>query len=166
MSQIQEQPQSEKLEEKILLIRRVSKKTTGGNYVTFSAVVVVGDRNGKVGLGIGRGLEVPPAIQKAITQAKKNMITVPIIKNSIPHQVELKFKAAKILLKPAPEGTGLKVGGVTRVILDIAGVNNASGKIIGSRNQVVNAYAIMEAIKKLKIRGARFQKEAKTTSTE
>lgn len=164
MAQIQEQPQGEKLEEKILLIRRVSKKTTGGNYVTFSAVVVVGDRNGQVGLGIGRGLEVPPAIQKAITQAKKRMVTVPIVKNSIPHQIQLKYKAAKILLKPAPEGTGLKVGGVTRVILDLAGVNNASGKIIGSRNQVVNAYAVIEAIKKLKIKGPKVEAETKKAS--
>ena len=80
MAQIQEQPQGEKLEEKILLIRRVSKKTTGGNYVTFSALVAVGDGKGRVGLGIGRGLEVPPAIQKAITQAKKKMVTIPMIK--------------------------------------------------------------------------------------
>ncbi len=166
MAQIQEQPQGEKLEEKILLIRRVSKKTTGGNYVTFSALVAVGDGKGRVGLGIGRGLEVPPAIQKAITQAKKKMVTIPMIKNSIPHHVELKYKAAKLLLKPAPEGTGLKVGGVTRVILDLAGVNNASGKIIGSRNQVVNAYAVIEAIKKLKIKGQPVEEKAAKKSKE
>lgn len=142
--------QEEKLEEKVLLIRRVSKKTTGGNYVTFSALVAVGNGKGKVGIGIGRGLEVPPAIQKAITQAKKNMIEVPIVRESIPHQVMVKFKAAKLLLKPAPLGTGLKVGGVARVILDLAGVYNASGKVIGSRNQVVNAYTVIEAIKKMK----------------
>lgn len=147
-----ETPQQEKMDEKILLIKRVSKKTTGGNYVTFSALVAVGDRKGKVGLGIGNGLEVPPAIQKAISHAKKHMIEVPMYKSSIPHHIMLKYKAAKILLKPAPEGTGLKVGGVTRIILDLAGVYNASGKIIGSRNQTVNAYAVMEAIKKLKQR--------------
>jgi small subunit ribosomal protein S5 len=138
--------------EKVLLIKRVSKKTPGGNYVTFSALVFVGDRNGKVGIGIGRGLEVPPAIHKAITSAKKHMITVPMHKNSIPHEVKLKYKAAKILLKPAPEGTGLKVGSVTRVILNLAGINNASGKIIGSRNQTVNTYAVMKALKMLKQR--------------
>lgn len=142
--------QSEKMEERILLIRRVSKKTPGGNYVTFSALVAVGDGKGKVGIGLGRGLEVPPAIQKAITQAKKNLVEVPIFKSSLPHSILLKYKAAKILLKPAPEGTGLKVGGVARVILDLAGVYNASGKVIGSRNQVVNTYAVIEAIKRLK----------------
>lgn len=136
--------------EKVLLIKRVSKKTPGGNYVTFSALVVVGDKKGKVGIGVGRGLEVPPAIQKAIAYARKHMIDVPIQKNTLPHEVLLKFKAARIYLKPAPEGTGLKVGSVARVILDLAGVNNASGKIMGSRNQVVNTYAVMEALKRLK----------------
>ena len=142
-----------KLEERVLLIKRVSKKTTGGNYVTFSALVAVGDGKGKVGIGIGRGLEVPPAIQKAMTKARKHMITVPIYKSTIPHQVILKYKSARLLLKPAPEGTGLKVGSVVRTILDLAGIYNASGKIIGTRNQVVNTYAIMEALKKLKKRG-------------
>ena len=134
------------IEEKVLLIRRVSKKITGGNYVTFSALVVVGDKKGKVGIGLGRGQEVPPAIQKVITYAKKHLIAVPIKNKTLPHQVMLKYKASKILLKPAPEGTGLKVGSVARVILDLAGVENASGKIIGSRNQVVNTYAIMKAL--------------------
>jgi len=137
-------------QEKVVKIKRVSKKTTGGNYVTFSALVVVGDKKGKVGIGLGRSLEVPPAIQKAISYAKKHMINVPIRNKTIPHEVRVKFKAARILLKPAPEGTGLKVGSVTRVILDLAGVENASGKIIGSRNQIVNTYAIMKALSLLR----------------
>jgi small subunit ribosomal protein S5 len=160
MNQTKEQTQSEaaeKLNEQILVIKRVSKKTTGGNYPTFSALVAVGDGKGRVGIGTGRGLEVPPAIQKAITQAKKRMIDVPIYNESIPHQVLLKYKAAKLLLKPAPQGTGLKVGGVARIILNLAGVYNASGKIIGSRNQIVNAYAIMEAIKKLKVKNPKLK---------
>jgi len=141
----------EKIEEKVLLIRRVTKKTSGGNYVTFSALVAVGNRKGKVGLGLGKGAEVPPAIKKAINYAKKHMISFPIEKKSLPHPILLKYKAAKILLKPAPPGTGLKVGSVVRTILDLAGIENASGKIIGSKNQVVNSYAVMEAIKKLKV---------------
>lgn len=140
------------IEEKVLLIRRVSKKTTGGNYVSFSALVVVGDRKGKVGVGLGRGLEVPPAIQKAIRTAKKNMVEVPMHKTTLPHSVMLKYKSGVIMLKPAPEGTGLKVGSVARIILDFAGVSDASGKIIGSRNQIVNSYAMMEALKKLRKR--------------
>lgn len=145
------QPTEEKkYEEKVLLIKRVSKKITGGNYVTFSALVVVGDKKGKVGIGIGRGLEVPPAIQKAMSYARKHLINVPIYKNSLPHPIKLKFKSANVLLKPAPEGSGLKVGSVARVILDLAGINNASGKIIGSRNQLANTYAVIEALKRLK----------------
>jgi small subunit ribosomal protein S5 len=159
----QEKNIGEKLEERILLIRRVSKKITGGNYVTFSALVAVGDGKGRVGVALGRGLEVPPAIQKAIVQAKKNMITVPLYKTSLPHQILLKYKSAKLLLKPAPEGTGLKVGGVARVILDLAGVYNASAKLIGSRNQVVNAYATIEALKRLKTRPEVVVKESKKT---
>lgn len=142
--------ENKEYQEKVVKIRRVSKKTTGGNYVTFSALVVVGDKKGKVGIGLGRSLEVPPAIQKAISYAKKHMINVPMRNKTIPHEVRVKFRAARILLKPAPEGTGLKVGGVTRVILDLAGVENASGKIIGSRNQIANTYAVMKALSLLR----------------
>ena len=153
-----EQPQEDKkLEERVLLIRRVTKKTTGGNYVTFSALVAVGDGRGNVGVGLGRSLEVPPAIRKAITAARKKMIHVNLFKSTIPHAVEVKFKASKIILKPAPEGTGLKVGSVARTILELAGVHNATGKILRSRNQIVNTYAIMKALKKLKTKKAHTQ---------
>lgn len=151
---VEEKKEDQKFEERVLLIKRVSKKIPGGNYVSFSALVVVGDKKGQVGIGLGRGLEVPPAIHKAITYAKKHLIKVPIYNNSIPHVIKLKYKSALILLKPAPPGTGLKVGSVTRVILDLAGIYNASGKIIGSRNQIVNTYAVIEALKKLKVRSS------------
>jgi small subunit ribosomal protein S5 len=143
-----------KMDERVLLIRRVSKKTTGGNYVSFSALVVVGDGKGKVGIGVGRGLEVPPAIQKGIAQAKRHMIDIPINNDTLPHEIIMKYKSSKLLLKPAPPGTGLKVGGVVRAVLDVAGLNNASGKIIGTRNQITNAYAVIEALKMLKPRKA------------
>jgi len=144
--------EEKKLEEKVLLVRRVSKKIPGGNYISFSALVAVGDRRGNVGVGLGRALEVPPAIQKAISYAKKHMIKVPLFKKSIPHDIKIKYKAAKVLFKPAPEGTGLKIGSVARIIFDLAGVENASGKIIGSRNQIVNAYAVLKALSKLKLK--------------
>lgn len=140
---------TEKYKEEVLLIRRVSKKTSGGNYVTFSALVAVGDGKGRVGVGLGRSLEVPPAIQKAISYAKRNMIEVPIRNTTIPHQVQIKYKSARLLLKPAPRGTGLKVGSVTRKILELAGVENASGKIIGTRNQISNTYATIRALQKI-----------------
>src|SRR3989339_302808 len=149
MSDIKEEV---KLEERILTIRRVTKKTTGGNYVTFSALVAVGNGKGSVGVALGRGLEVPQAIKKALLKAKKNMIIVPLHKSTIPHEIKLKYKAGMIFLKPAPEGTGLKIGSVARVIFDLAGIHNASGKIIGSRNQIVNTYLVIEALKKLKHR--------------
>lgn len=139
-------------DERVLHIRRVSKKTTGGNYISFSALVAVGDGKGSVGVGLGRGLEVPPAIQKGIARARKRMVRLPIFNDTLPHEIILKYKSSRLLLKPAPPGTGLKVGGVVRTILDIAGVNNASGKIMGTRNQITNAYAVIEAIKKLKPR--------------
>ena len=148
----QTNPEEKKLEERVLLIRRVSKKTFGGNFITFSALVVVGDRMGQVGIGLGRAAEVPPAIQKAISYAKKHMLTVPLFESTIPHQIQIKHKAAKILLKPAPLGTGLKVGSVARAILELSGVKDASAKIIGSRNQIVNTYAVMSALRQLKTR--------------
>lgn len=135
-------------EEKVLYIRRVSKKTTGGNSISFSALMVVGDGKGKVGIGLGTGREVPQAIKKGIAKAKKRFVTVPLYKDTLPHDLRLKYKSARLLLKPAPPGTGLKLGGVVRIILDVAGVNNASGKIVGTRNQITNAYAVIEAIKK------------------
>lgn len=149
-----------KLEERILQIKRVTKKTTGGNYVTFTALVAVGNGHGNVGVALGRGLEVPQAIKKALLRAKKTMITVPLYKSTIPHQIKMKFKAGKIFLKPAPEGTGLKIGSVARAIFDLAGIHNASGKIIGSRNQTVNTYLVMAALKKLKMRSLPVAKEA------
>ncbi len=144
-------PQEEKkYEEQVLLIRRVTKKTTGGNYVTFSALVVIGDRRGNVGVGLGNSKEVPAAIQKSIANAKKNMIFVSVKDTTLPHMVYTKFKAAQILLKPAPKGTGLKVGSVARPILELAGFQNVSGKIIRSRNQIANAYGVIKALKSLK----------------
>lgn len=141
---------NEAIEERVLLIRRVSKKTPGGNYITFSALVAVGDKKGKVGLGLAKGLEVPIAIKKAVNYAKKRMVKIPIYKKTLPHEVKVKFKAAKIILKPAPAGTGLKVGSVIRAILSLAGIENASGKVLGSRNQINNAYATLKALKSLK----------------
>lgn len=134
--------------EQVLQIKRVSKKTPGGNYISFTALVVVGDRAGKVGIGFKRGLEVPQAIKKAIAYAKKHMIEVPIEGKTLPNSFTVKYKAAKIMLKPAPAGTGLKVGGVVRTILSIAGYENASGKILKSRNHLSNAYAVMKGLSK------------------
>ena len=143
---------ADNLEEKVLLIRRLSKKTKGGNYISFSALVVVGDKQGKVGLGLGRGLEVPQAIKKGLAHARKNILTVPLYKETIPHDIRVKYKGAELLLRPAIQGVALKVGSVARPILSLAGVTNASGKILRSRNQITNAYAVMYALQSLKTR--------------
>lgn len=140
----------DKSKEQVLIIKRVSKKTSGGNYITFTALVAVGDGAGSVGLGTGRGLEVPTAIQKAIAKARKSMFKVPRVNVTLPHMIMAEYKSSKILLKPAPEGTGLKVGSVARTILELSGIQDASGKIIGTRNQTTNAYAVLRALKKLK----------------
>ncbi len=161
MRQFRDQP-NDGIDERTLLVRRVSKKTTGGNHATYSALVAVGDRNGRVGVGLGRGLEVPQALGKATTYARKHMITVPRVEHTITHQLTVSYKAAKILLKPAPEGTGLKIGGVARVLFDLAGIYNASGKMLGSRNQIANTYAIMKAFQLLKPRTARTPKQTDT----
>lgn len=140
------------IDEKVLLIRRVSKKTPGGNYISFSALVGVGDKKGKVGVGLGRGREVPQAIRKAINFARKHMIVVPLYKNTLPHDIKVSYKGACIILKPAPQGVGLKVGSVVRTLLRLAGVANASGKILRSRNQIANSYAVMKALMMMKTR--------------
>ncbi len=137
------------LQEQVLHIRRVSKKTPGGNYITFSALVVVGDGKGKVGVGIAKATEVPFAIEKAVRRAKKSMIKVPMRKGTLISDIQVKYKAAKIYLKPAPAGTGLKAGSVVRKILEVAGVKDISAKLMGSRNKIANAYAIIEAFKNL-----------------
>lgn len=142
-------PKSE-YDEKVLVIRRTSKKTTGGNSITFSALVAIGDHKGKVGVGLGRSIEVPSAIAKAMSDAKKSMITVPLVNNTIPSSVMVRYKAATILIKPAPQGVGLKVGSVVRSILNLAGVDNASAKIIRSRNKINNAYATIIGLKSLR----------------
>lgn len=138
--------------EEVLEIKRVSKKTTGGSAMSFTALVVVGDRKGRVGVAMGRGLEVPQAIRKAVKNARKQMITVPLYNDTLPHNVLTKFKAARILLKPAPQGSGLKVGSVVRSILTLSGVKNASGKVLGSRNKATNARGVMKALQSLQPR--------------
>ena len=135
--------------EEILSIRRVTKVVTGGKNLRFSVFVAVGDKNGRVGIGKGKAREVPLAIQKAIEKARKNMIQIPIIGTTIPHPVLAKFGAAKVLIKPAAEGTGVIAGSSVRKILELAGIKDVLAKILGSRNPITNAYATMEALKML-----------------
>jgi len=136
-------------EEIVVEIRRISKKTKGGNTIRFSALVVVGDRKGKVGVGLSKAPDVRSAIIKSTNYAKRRMITVPLKSSTIPYSVKQKFSAAKILLKPAPSGSGIIAGGAMRVVLEAAGIKDAVGKILGSRNKISNVYATLEALRQI-----------------
>ncbi len=139
-------------EEKIIQINRVSKKTKGGNKIGFSALMVVGDKNGKVGVGLGKAPDVASAIKKGISVAKKHLIEVPIVRGTIPFRIDLKSGAAKIILKPAPRGSGVIAGGAVRNVVTAAGIENISSKVLGTKNQASNVYATLEALTRLAAR--------------
>ena len=142
-------PEVKEFEEKVVQISRVSKKTKGGNKMGFSVLMVVGDKKGKVGIGLGKAPDVVSAIKKGIKKAKKKMILVPLDGTTIPFKIELKKGAGKVLLKPAPKGTGVIAGGPVRALVEAAGVRDISAKILGSDNQASSVYAAFEALKKI-----------------
>ncbi|HAU65026.1 TPA: 30S ribosomal protein S5 [Candidatus Woesebacteria bacterium] len=133
-------------EETVVQINRISKKTKGGNQIRFSALVVVGDRKGKVGVGLAKATDVRNAIRKAIEAAKRKLILVPLVGTTVPYSVSEKFSAAKVLLKPAPPGSGIIAGGPMRVVLEAAGIRDAVGKILGTKNKISNVYATLKAL--------------------
>ena len=137
------------LKEKVVAINRVAKVVKGGRTFRFSAVVVVGDENGHVGVGNGKASEVPDAIKKAIEDAKKNFVTVPVVGTTIPHEYVGKFGSANVLLKPAEEGTGIIAGGSVRPVLELAGYRNIRTKIIGTNNPRNVVYATIEGLKSM-----------------
>jgi small subunit ribosomal protein S5 len=136
---------------KMISVRRVTRMFKGGRRLRLSVMVVVGDQNGKVGVGLGKGEDVRSAQEKAINAAKKNLIQVPITGNTIPHQVFYKKGASKVLMKPAAPGTGIVAGSSMRMVAEMAGIKDVLGKIIGrTSNNVSNAYATIEALKTLR----------------
>ncbi len=136
-------------EEKIVQVNRVSKKTAGGNRIGFSVLVVVGDKKGRVGVGLGKAPDVSSAVRKGSSYAKKHLISVSMKGSSIPHEIRIKMGAAKILLKPAPAGTGIRAGGAVRAVVEAAGIHDIVSKILGTDNQASNVYATLEALKQL-----------------
>lgn len=137
--------------EKVVQVNRVSKKTQGGDIRSLSVLAVVGDKKGKVGVGLGKARDVQAAVKKATLAAKKHFIEVPLKDGrTIPHDVFMKYGAAKVLLKSAPEGTGVIAGGAVRVVVEAAGITDIVSKTLGTKNQASNVYATLEALTKVK----------------
>jgi len=136
-------------EELVINIDRVARVVKGGRRFRFKALVVVGDRKNKVGVGVSKGADVQAAISKATDVAKKNLITIPITNATIPHDAEVKLSGARVLIKPAAPGTGIIAGGVVRQIIGVTGINNMLSKSLGSTNKVNIAYATIEALKSM-----------------
>ena len=137
------------LKEKVVAINRVAKVVKGGRNFRFSAVVVVGDEQGHVGVGNGKAAEVPDAIRKAIEEAKKNLITVPVVGTTIPHEFVGKFGSAKVMLKPGVKGSGIIAGGSVRSVVELAGYRDIKTKVIGTNNPRNVVYATIEALRNM-----------------
>ncbi len=144
------QPVEKEFDERVVQVNRVSKKTKGGNRMSFSALVVVGDRKGRVGVGLGKAADVSSAVRKASTYAQKHFITVAMHGTTIPHSTQVKYGAAVVLLKPAPTGSGVIAGGAMRSVVEAAGIKDVVGKLLGSRNKITNIYATISALEGLK----------------
>ena len=150
------------LKEKVVAINRVAKVVKGGRTFRFSALVVVGDENGHVGVGNGKAAEVPDAIKKAIEEAKKNLVEVPVVGTTIPHEYVGKFGSASVVLKPAAEGTGVIAGGSVRPVLELAGYKDIRTKVIGTNNPRNVVYATIEGLKSMKTAEQIAHKRGKT----
>ncbi|MBI4280663.1 30S ribosomal protein S5 [Candidatus Uhrbacteria bacterium] len=149
-SEREDESREKEFEERVLDLARVTRVTKGGKRMRFRATVVIGDRKGRVGFATEKGADVALAVGKANRVARKRLIRVPLVRETIPHETRAKFSAALVLLKPAPPGTGVKAGGATRVVLELAGVPNIVGKQLGAANKINNVKAVMEALKKLR----------------
>lgn len=156
----QEKPE---FEQRLVDLARVTRVMAGGKRMSFRACLVLGDMKGKVGLGVAKGADVSAAISKAAIQAKKHMITVPIVNDTIAHEVHKKFKAAKILIKPAVQGTGVKAGGAVRTVLELAGVKNIVSKQLGASNKLNNVKATILALESIKMANTAAKKSKNAT---
>lgn len=140
-----QKPESEFID-KVIQIKRVSKKTKGGNQIHFTALVVTGDKKSRVGVGLGKAKSVADAIQKAIQKGRKSMTNIPAVNGTISKVIKYKFKGGIILLRPGKEGSGLIAGGAVRSVVELAGIKDIASKIIGSKNKSINVWATLQAL--------------------
>jgi small subunit ribosomal protein S5 len=146
----EEKKPEEEFEEKVVQIDRVAYVVAGGKRMRFRAVVVIGNRNGKVGVGVSKAVEIPNAVAKAKTQARKRLIEVPIKNGTIPHPIKYKYGSAYIFMKPASPGTGIIAGGPIRAVVELAGITDILSKMLGSHNKINNVMATYEALQSLR----------------
>jgi len=144
------QPKDE-FEQRIIDLARVTRVMAGGKRLRFRACMVIGDHNGRIGFGLAKGADVSLAISKAVAQARKNIIEVPFVKDTIPHRTIIKFKSAQVLFKPAPIGTGIIAGGAVRQVLELSGVQNIVAKILGCNNKINNVKAVFKAFEQMQL---------------
>lgn len=147
---MQEEQNDNQFEERVVAINRVTKVVKGGRRFRFAALVVIGNKQGQVGFGTGKAAEVPDAIKKAVEQARTNMIVVPIVNSTIPHQVTGQYGAGKVFLKPASEGTGIIAGGAVRAVFELAGVNDILSKSLGSSTPINMVRATFAGLQELR----------------
>lgn len=140
----------DEFEQKIVDIARVTRVMAGGKRMRFRACVAVGDKKSKVAIGLAKGADVTIAVNKAVNKAKKNFVTVPIVNDTIPHEIIHKYGAAQVLLKPAKKGRGVIAGGAVRVVLELAGIKNITSKILGTNNKINNVKCVIDALNSLK----------------
>ncbi len=144
-----QESRDDEFEQKIIDLARVTRVMAGGKRMRFRACVAIGDKKGRVGFGLAKGADVTLAVSKAVAQAKKRVITVPMVADTIPHEIYCKYGAAKLLFKPAKKGRGVIAGGAVRTLLELAGVKNATSKILGTNNKVNNVACAMKALASL-----------------
>jgi small subunit ribosomal protein S5 len=144
-----ERQQSE-FDQKVVEVSRVTRVVAGGKRMRFRALVVIGDRKGRVGMGLRKGRDVAESVNKAVGQAKKGLIVIPLVNGTLPHEVTVKYKSSKLILRPAKPGTGVIAGGAVRQVAEMAGIKNMMSKMLGSSNKVNNIKAVFAAFKVMK----------------
>jgi small subunit ribosomal protein S5 len=137
-------------DQKVVEVKRVTRVVAGGKRMRFRALVVIGDRKGKVGMGLKKGADVSESVNKAVNAAKKNMVTLPLVNETIPHELSIKYKSSSLMLKPAKPGTGVIAGGAVRSVMELSGVKNIVCKMLGSNNKVNNVKAVFAAFRRMK----------------